>query len=161
MAASASFIQASTRVESVGMSRTRGNVGTINLHRVREARVGMAIADHKDECRTADRFDCGGIFSCNSRTSKSTEASVTLWRGTGLAVTNNVKTHQIENVQKEHRKSDVLQPVRFGTDLLTALAHPCSVASRNKPLQKDITARNESIGRRRRANQQPTTENES
>jgi len=98
--ASWSPIQASTRVGSVGMSRTRGNADRANLHRVREAQVGMAIADRKGECRTADQFYCGGIFSCNSDNSKSTEASITLWRETGLAVTNNAKTHQIENVQK-------------------------------------------------------------
>jgi hypothetical protein len=57
------------------MSRTRGNADRVNLHRVREAQVGMAIADRKEERRTAEQFDCGGIFSCNSDSSKSTEAS--------------------------------------------------------------------------------------
>ena len=57
------------------MSPTRGNAGKANLHRVREAPVGMAIADRKEECRTADQFYCGGIFSCNSDSSKSIEAS--------------------------------------------------------------------------------------
>jgi len=56
------------------MSRTRGNADRVNLHRIREAQVGMAIADRKEECRTADQFYCGGIFSCNSDNSKSTEA---------------------------------------------------------------------------------------
>jgi hypothetical protein len=74
MAASGSPIQVSTQVESVGMLRTRGNADRANLHRVREAQVGMAIADRKEECRTADQFYCGGIFSCNSDNSKSTEA---------------------------------------------------------------------------------------
>jgi len=68
------FIPASTRVESVGTLRTGGNADRANLHRVREAQVGMAIADHKGECQTADQFYCGGIFSCNSDNSKSTEA---------------------------------------------------------------------------------------
>ena len=56
------------------MSRTRGNADRVNLHRVRELQVDMAITDRKEECRTADQFYCGGIFSCNSGSSKSTEA---------------------------------------------------------------------------------------
>jgi hypothetical protein len=58
----------------------------------------MAIADRKEECRTADQFDCGGIFFCNSDSSKSTEASVTLWRSAGLAGSNIAKTQHIEDV---------------------------------------------------------------
>jgi len=68
------FIRTSTRVESVGMWRTRGNADRVNLHRVREAQVGMATVDRKQKCRTADQFDCDGIFSCNFGSSKSTEA---------------------------------------------------------------------------------------
>jgi len=34
----------------------------------------MATVDRKQKCRTADQFDCDGIFSCNSGSSKSTEA---------------------------------------------------------------------------------------
>jgi hypothetical protein len=67
-------IRVSTSVESVGMLRTRGNADSVNLHRVREVQVDMAIADRKEECRTADQFYCDGIFSCNSDNSKSTEA---------------------------------------------------------------------------------------
>jgi hypothetical protein len=34
----------------------------------------MATVDRKQKCRTADQFDCDGILSCNSGSSKSTEA---------------------------------------------------------------------------------------
>jgi hypothetical protein len=34
----------------------------------------MATVDRKQKYRAADRFYCGGIFSCNSDNSKSTEA---------------------------------------------------------------------------------------
>ena len=34
----------------------------------------MAIAGRKEECLIADQFHCGGIFSCNSDSSKSIEA---------------------------------------------------------------------------------------
>jgi hypothetical protein len=44
------------------------------LRRLREAQVDMAITDRKEEYRAAEQFDCGGIFSCNSDSSKSTEA---------------------------------------------------------------------------------------
>ena len=82
------------------MSRTRGNADRVNLHRVREAQVDMAITDRKEECRTADQFYCGGICSCNSGSSKSTEAFGNSLTRAGLGVTNNGKTQQIENVQK-------------------------------------------------------------
>jgi hypothetical protein len=49
-------------------------VDRVNLRRLQEAQVDMAITDRKKECRAADQFDCGGIFSCNSDSSKSTEA---------------------------------------------------------------------------------------
>jgi hypothetical protein len=99
--ASWSPIQASTRVGSVDMSRTRGSAGRINSHRVPVAQVDMAIADRKKECRTADQFDCGEIFSCNSDSSKSTEAfGNSLARGS-LAVTNNAKTNQVKMFKTE------------------------------------------------------------
>ena len=81
------------------MLRTRGNADRVNLHRVREVQVDMAITDRKEECRTADQFYCGGIFSCNSGSSKSTEAfGNSLTRG-GSRCPNIGKTHQIENGQ--------------------------------------------------------------
>jgi hypothetical protein len=49
-------------------------VDRVNLRRLREAQVDMAITDRKEECRVADQFDCGGIFSRNFGSSKSTEA---------------------------------------------------------------------------------------
>ena len=97
-------IRRSTRVENVGMLRTRVNADRVNLYRVREAPVGMAITDRKEECRTADQFYCGGIFSCNYGSSKSTEAFGNSLTRAGLAVTNNAKTKQIENVQKGTRE---------------------------------------------------------
>jgi hypothetical protein len=57
-----------------------GNADNAMSARILEIQVGMAIADRKEECRTADQFYCGGIFSCNSDSSKSTEAF-----GTSLA----------------------------------------------------------------------------
>jgi hypothetical protein len=103
-----SAIQVSTRVESVGMLRTRGNADRVNFHPLQEAQVGMAIADRKKECRTADQFDCGGIFSCNSDSSKSTEASGNSLARGRLAVSNIAKTQKIENVQKGTQENDVL-----------------------------------------------------
>jgi hypothetical protein len=90
------------------MLRTRGNADRVNLHPVREPQVGMAIADRKEECRTADQFYCGGISSCNSDSSKSTEAFGDSLARAGLAVSNIAKTQKIENVQKGTQEVDVL-----------------------------------------------------
>jgi hypothetical protein len=75
------------------------------LHLVREALVGMAIADRKEACRIADQFDCAGIFSCNSDSSRSTGAFGNFLARAGLAVTNNAKLNIWKMLKKEHRKS--------------------------------------------------------
>jgi hypothetical protein len=49
-------------------------VDRVNLRRLREAQVDMAITDRKEEYRAADQFGCGGIFSRNFGSLKSTEA---------------------------------------------------------------------------------------
>ena len=65
------------------MLRAVGNADNAMSARILEIQVDMAIADRKEECRTADQFDCGGIFSCDSDSSESTEAfGHSLARGT-------------------------------------------------------------------------------
>jgi hypothetical protein len=61
----------------------------------------MAIADRKEKCRTADQFHCAGIFSCNSGSSKSTEAFGNFPATGSLAVTNNAKTNQVKMFKTE------------------------------------------------------------
>ena len=88
------FILASTRVESVGMWLTRGNADRVNLRPLREAQAGTATVDRKQKCRTVDRFCYGGIFYCNSGSSKSTEAFGNfLAEGQGSNVTNNAELY--------------------------------------------------------------------
>jgi hypothetical protein len=88
------------------------------LHRVREVRVGMAIADRKEECRTADQFYCGGIFYCNSDNSKSTEACGKL-SGEGQVSPPPImpKLNRLKMFKKEHRKSPTRHGVAFGNQI--------------------------------------------
>ena len=122
------------------MSPTRGNAGKVNLHRIREAPVGTAIADRKEECRTADQFYCGEIFFCNSDSSKSTEAfSNSLARGGSRRQQYCQNSTDRKCSKRNTAKLTFCSLSRYGTDLLTIRAHPCSVASRNEPLRRDIT----------------------
>ena len=51
-----------------------GNADNALSARILEIQVGMAIADRRETYRDEDQFRCGGIFSCNEGSAKSTGA---------------------------------------------------------------------------------------
>jgi hypothetical protein len=80
------------------------NTDKLLSDRIRELPVGKARVHRKEAYEIEDQLHCERRFDCSFGNSMSTEpeASVTFWRGAGLAVTNNAKPQQVKLFKREH-----------------------------------------------------------